>query len=274
MDELEEAASDLIVLVDNKTLLEDFLYTSIPDALAEMNRRREDKVLVKHVEDYLDNTIPPHLAREAHAVLARHITTPNYELSRFLNVPDSTGLPPLFFEYLHDKLIYKNPFKYYLGKLLFYIGTGKKGGMKLESLAVIDFNSSHGKPISEVSTLWGEPLVDFHHGMFLARYPQFKDHIYDASDWYAVQGKVPANYYKKFLALFICHGILFENFLTDAKEIDFTRQIVLPAFAEVWKEFGLKPLVVALEPTHIEEDVFWYSHPHEMKAQVSGRIKA
>ena len=45
----------------------------------------------------------------------------------------------------------------------------------------------------------------------------------------------------------------------------FTKTVFLPAFIAVYKEFGVKPLIVALEPTEIETDIFWMSHPYPHK---------
>ena len=77
-----------------------------------------------------------------------------------------------------------------------------------------------------------------------------------------------------FLGLFLQNAILFENFILDYKELEFTKEVFLPAFIEIYKRFGIKPLIVALEPTNLEWEIFWMCHPFESKKVVDGRLKS
>jgi hypothetical protein len=63
----------------------------------------------------------------------------------------------------------------------------------------------------------------------------------------------------------LVHGILFENFMLDDDEIEFTKKIVVPAFETIEKIFGVKPLIVALNPTEIEGSDFWNSYPYQIE---------
>lgn len=248
-------------LSSNHGEFDKFIYTSIEDAVKELERRRKDKKLEEKVCELLNGDIPAPFLEKEKFVLARHLITPNYEVSRFLIIADTLDFEPLFFEYHDDKLIYKNPWKYSLGRIPFYSGKGKKGGMKLRNVDVIDFDSSHGKKISSINTKWGQPLVDFHHEFFYSRFPNFQNSVYNGSDWYSNNGGSPISYYEKFLTLFIRHGILFENFFLDETELEFTKNIILPTIINISAKLGLKPLIVALEPTDIEGDGFWLCHP-------------
>jgi hypothetical protein len=259
---------DIGALVGDRSAFHDFVYTPLDEAIAELERRRENPDLMKTVTRFLGNSLLPEFSEKPRAVLARHVITPNYEVTRFLSVPDSTGMAPLFFEYHKDKLIYKNPSKYRLARLLFHHGYGKKGGAKTSQVEVLHLDSAHGKEIASVTTHSGENLVEFHHGLFLSRFPHLKDALFDGSAWYAQNGGSPEKYYSKFLALFVAHGILFENFLLDQKELSFTTDVFLPGFLEVMRMTGVKPLIVALEPTDIEGDEFWISYPHTLKGLV------
>lgn len=245
----------------NHEELNNFIYTPIDEAIKELEKRRKDEKLEKKIIELLGDNIPKPFQNKEKFVLARHLVTPNYEVSRFLTMADAFEFDPLFFEYNDDKLIYKNPWKYSLGKIRFYSGKGKKGGMKIDNVDVIDFNNSHGKKISSINTKWEQSLVDFHHEFFCNRFPKFKNSIFDASDWYSNNGGNPESFYEKFLTLFIRHGILFENFLLDETELEFTKKIILPAIINISSKLGLKPLIVALEPTDIEGDGFWLCHP-------------
>lgn len=256
---------DIEALINDRKAFNALVYTELPDALAELEKRRADAAFRGKVDDLLGGGAPPEFGSKPKAVLARHVITPNHEVIRFLNIPDSTGMEPLFFEYHKDKLIYKNPGKYRLAKLLFHAGFGKKGGAKTEQAAIIHLDASHGKEIASVSTHMGQSLVEFHHNLFLSKFPAFMEGLFDGSAWYAQNGGTPQAYYPRFLGLFLVNGILFENFLLDQKEILFTKEIFLPAFLEVERRTGKKPLIVALEPTEIEGDEFWLSYPHTFK---------
>jgi hypothetical protein len=253
-----------------ETLLRDreaftaFVYSSVEDALDAIRERSTDMALKDSIASLMEMRVPEQFGDCPRAVLARHVITPNYETIRFLNVPDSTGLEPLFFEYHQDKLVYKNPGKYHLARMSFDLGRGKSGGQKHAHVRLVDFNNSHGKPIRSVETLFGMGLVDLHHSLFLAKYPGHERYMFDGSTWYAEHGGKPELYYEKFLGLFVAHGILFENFLLDQKEYEFTRQVFLPAFMEVIRKTGKKPLIVPLEATHIEGDEFWLSYPESV----------
>ena len=63
------------------------------------------------------------------------------------------------------------------------------------------------------------------------------------------------------MALFIQNGILFENYLLNDEEMNFTKQIVIPAFLEIEKHFKFKPLIVRLLPSKSESELYWYWYP-------------
>ncbi len=268
------STAEIESLVANHDLFNELVYTPLEEAVREMYRRRADPVLSAKVQELLGDALPAEFLSEPRVVLARHLITPDHETVRFLAIPDSLGIKALFFEYLSDKFIFKNPGKYHLAKMSFYKGVGKKGGEKREDITLVDFDETHGKPIVSVKTVWGESLVDFHHNLLLSRFPHLKELLFDGSAWYAKHGGSPEKYYKKFLALFFNNGILFENFFLNHKELAFTRDIFLPAFIELYHETGLKPLIVALEPTQIEGDEFWLHHPYAHKEVVENHIRS
>src|SRR5690554_6157882 len=137
-------------LVKNRVLFNQFIYTPVEQAIAELNKRRDDEQLKSLVAE--EFTLPAPLQNTQRAVLFRQVATPNHEVIRFLTIAELMGLPPLFWEYHKDKFVPNNEVKYYLGNLAFYNGRGKKGGAKFEYKKIIDFNSSNGKPIGELKT--------------------------------------------------------------------------------------------------------------------------
>jgi hypothetical protein len=247
-------------LVNNREKFDDFVYFgSMEEAMAELERRRNDKELQKKVEEYLQDVgIPEPFKNEPRLVLFRQVATPNIEVSRFLIIADGVGMKPLFLEYFDDKFTSNNEWKLYLGKLAFYEGVGKKGGAKINYKTIIDFNKFNGKRICEVTTLWGDKLSDFHRSLFNINYNHIEsENFFEASDWFKSCGGSAEKYYKKLLALFILNNILIENFMLDEDEFIFTKNTFLPAFKFVTDFFGLKPIIVTLAPTKIESEEFW-----------------
>lgn len=255
---------DIDYLLSNRDAFNDLIYTPVMEAVEELKKRWEDIELKDKISDYLNNDVPEPLINGYGAVFFRQIITPNYELRRFMSVPDVLDLKPVFWEYHNDKFTSNNSVKHSLGKIPTHKGVGKKGGAKIDYDNVIDFNKSNGRKMKEVETLWGQSLVDFHHELLESVVPNSKNYIFDASEWFAKKNGTAKNYYKSYIALFVRNAILFENFVLEKDELEFTRDIFLPAFFDIWKTTGKKPIIVALEPTEIEGEIFWMCHPPEV----------
>lgn len=262
-------------LISSREKFNDFVYTSLDEAVRKIRERSFDKKLLKYIETSLSVGCPKIFEREKCAVLFRQIATPNYEFRRFISLVDGMdSYTPVIIEYYNDKFVDKNEFKYYLGMIPFFLGRGKKGGEKITLLNVIDFNNSRGKKLSEIKTVWGETLINFHHNLLTVAYkgkgkPMIAE---DVSEWFQHNGNGASLYYKNYLTLFLQNNILFENFMLDSKELSFTRDIFLPAFIKIFEETDHKPLVVALEPTEVESDVFWMCHPAETMGIVRNKL--
>ena len=155
-------------LVSDREKFNAFIYTPADEAIKELERRQKAGFQEK-IEKYLPAGVPEFFNdKEKHTVIFRQLATPNYESRRFIHITEAfENFVPVFFEYLEDKYTDNNEWKYHLGKMLFYGGKGKKGGEKISGLNVIEFNTSRGKKIDTLKTLWGQNLVDFHHGVIL-----------------------------------------------------------------------------------------------------------
>lgn len=269
-----EPSIDIDSLVADREAFNAFVYTPLKEAISLLKQREHDEELREKINTILPNGLPEILNGQNSAILFRHLATPNYEIRRFVSIIDAIDdLKPVFWEYHTDKFTSNNECKHALGKMSFHFGKGKKGGEIINRINVIDFNTYNGKRIVDVKTLWGESLIDFHHNLFTATYPKI-DHsaFFDASDWFLKSGGNAKEYYKYFLTLFLQNGILFENFMLDEKEIDFTKEVFLTAFIEVYSQTGLKPLIVALSPTDIEGDHFWMCYPGESERYIKSKI--
>jgi len=244
---------------DGKMRLENF-YTPLAEAKKEIQRRQRDKKLKKKIEDFLEGDIPDIFKKKPKAVFARHIATPNLEHLYFLRKASVAGLSPLFLEYLKDKFKPENTPKYFLGKMFFVSGKGKNGGYKNKCIKILNFDECSGKPLNRISLAHSKKkVIDFHHNFLNINLPYIDK--YDISDWYYQNGEKPKKYYKYLMALFIQNGILFENYLLNDEEMNFTKQIVIPAFLEIEKHFKFKPLIVRLLPSKSESELYWYWYP-------------
>jgi len=247
---------------DGQLHLKNF-YTSLSVAKKEIWRRRKDEKLRKKVENFIKE-FPDFLADDPKAVLARQIATPNFELYRFLSESKKTGLEQVCAEYLDDKFSSGNKIKYHLCKMYFYDGKGKNGGGRINVKTIVNFNKIEHKELKNIETYWGENLVNFHHRILNdATGLDLSNKIKDASCWVNKISGQAKDYYPQFLALFVCNGILFENFLIkgDKEEANLTAKIVIPSFNKIVKYFGVKPLITNLLPLNDATDSTWFYYP-------------
>ncbi|MFA6226982.1 MAG: hypothetical protein WC631_00640 [Candidatus Paceibacterota bacterium] len=242
--------------------VEDF-YTEPEEAVRILKERRRDKELVKKVTDFLGEIPEPMLSGEINAALFRNIFTPDYELDIFLEKTKKINARPILFEYTEDKFVAINEDKYSLGKMSFYLNTDSKGHVNTRSFKVIDFDTSEGKLIPDINTLWGESLVSFHHRLLKSFYPDNMKDIFDISLWFHKNGPYAKEYYKKMFALFICNGILFDNFRDHGEESIFLNEIAIPALEYLHDKFGEKPLICKMQEISDENNPKWWGYPRE-----------
>lgn len=254
---------DVKLLSNDRDHFNAFVYTSHIDAADEIYRRSKNIKLKNKIESFLHYDIPKPLQESCKAVLFRQLFSPNYELRRFIHLIDVLNLEPMFLEYYEDKFTSINPLKHCLGKMRFQSDLDSSR-LIIRNVNIIDFNSSQGKKINSVETVWGQSLIEFHHQLLEEIFPNSSQFLYDGSPWFHRQGDKARTYYVKYLALFIQNGILFENFTLDSEELEFIKDIFLPAFVYVWKAIGVKPIIVPLLSSHNQDEKYWSSYPLDM----------
>ncbi|MFA5986082.1 MAG: hypothetical protein WC819_01885 [Parcubacteria group bacterium] len=244
-------------------------YTTIEDAKVEIQRRWKDDALKERVREYLSGEIPEPFQHEPRAVLSRNIISPDFELRHFVKMAQELHLAPLGLEGVHDIFVTNNEDKMLLVKPRFFKGYDKNHDVISQNKLIVDLAQAQGKRFDEIVTLWGEKLVDFHHRIAQKYVPQVE--IFDDFEWFAENHMKTSidQYYKKFLALFVAHGVLFENF-TDvvAGEEEFTREIFNPAFDEIVDTFGVSPLIIPAQPEEEVMDVYWWCYPKDVMEDV------
>jgi hypothetical protein len=241
------------------------IYTSLEEAKEEIWKRWENKTLREKVTEFMGD-VPPAFSKSPGAVLGRHIISPNNELLYFGKQSACINLKPVCIEYLHDKFCAMNGDKLYLAKMPFLRGQDKYGEVLFQYRKITDIKKYEGEDICDVETTWGEHLIDFHHRILSNIHSDIE--FFDVSSWYKSNGGSAAIYYQKFLMLFVCHGVLFENFVTNAEEQRFAEEVVYPAFKEVEQLFGLKPLIVPLLPPHNASDKYWFCYSEDVEKEV------
>jgi hypothetical protein len=240
------------------------IYTSLDEAKIEIQKRWKNKELKEKVTKYLGE-IPSFFCDEPRAIIFRNIVTPDHELLYFLELADKIELKASGLEFMEDNFCTRNADKLCLGKMAFFEKRNKVEDIVMHYTKVIDLMKNDNKKFSEIKTLGGEKLVDFHHRL-LAQSRAKRIEMYDMSQWIAENGGHAREYYKRILAFFICHGVLFESFVTDDSEEVFERDVTLPAIQEIEKLFGVKPLMVQLLPN--TEDRYWWCYPKETESLI------
>lgn len=241
------------------------LITPFSEALIEIERRRNIPGLRQRVEHYLKDDLPIHFSDQPILYLARHVATPNFETLRFLHLLEPLDMRVVVGQDLKDKFVPKNHLKKALGKLsvLKRLDKTSEGFREqYEHVRIVDFDRFSGKPFNEIETEWGEGLPSFHNRLFSELLNRDVS-IVDDSEWIDRhhRGRL-LTHYKKFLSLFIVHGILFEDYVvSDPEEQRFIAEVLRPAFLYVERKFGYKPLITELTPTSVESPNYWIGYP-------------
>jgi len=241
----------------------DDIYTPLEEAKKEIKERWKNKELEKKVDNFLKGDIPDFLQNSPKAYLARHISSPNMEFMRFKDIAKDMNMEYILSECLDDRYISINSLKYHLGKMFFHEGINKNGEKIFTPKVVVDFTKANKMTLKEVDSTTGKKLVDLHHDILFAEFPETKESTKDISDWLKRNGTYAGSFYMSFLALFMRNGILFENYLMNEEERKLTEGIIIPAVEKLTEVFGFKPLIVRLLPEETENDPSWcYYHGH------------
>jgi len=238
------------------------IYTSLDDAAQEIATRAKDTGLKREVEAFV-KVVPEPMRAQPRAWLDRYIASPDHEAFTFLEKARRANLKPLFVESLGDRFHRENTDKLCLAEMVF-LDEGHEQAIKRQ---VINIKRSHMKVFTAIKTSWGGNFVEFHHGLFA----HFMSDVerFDASEWFYTQGKNAKEYYPGMLALFVCHGILFEDFITNDDEQRFADDVVYPAFDEVEKRFGLRPLISRLYSDAELAQPFPWCYPESVELEVA-----
>ncbi len=246
-------------------------FTPLEEAIFEAKRRREDPELMKRVRAYLNDDIPAHFDRsEPILYLSRHIATPNYEALRFVEIGKPYNLPMVIGQDRKGKFVSHNELKRSLGKLPVTKGVSRRQDEIVENFTVLDFATSQGKPFHELKTNHGKDLVEFHNSFFQYIYPKEVE-IADEADWIDRNHRDNiVEQYKKMLALTTIFGVMFESYPDNEQHL--VTSAVAPAFEEVTKAIGVRPLIVEHISPELELTRDWNGYPSVLYQFIKGDI--
>ena len=262
---------DYDTIISDRNIFNQIVYTPLSEALILLEQRQQDINLIKKVEKLLDGDIPLPLQKIGkHAVQFRQIITPNNEAKHFLKTTESFDIIPVMMQYNKDKFSSNNSFKRSLGQLMIQGKVNNHDEYIIEKISVMDFNKHNGKKLTDVVTHWNEPIIDFHKRLFdNCNFKNTDCLFFESSDWVKKHGQTPEDYYKQFLLLFTCYGILFENFLIDGEDALFSKNIILPAIESVMNLTGVKPLIVPIGPLDMDNDNYWFYYNSDVKSIIN-----
>ncbi len=246
-------------------------FTPLEEAIFEVKRRRQDPELVKRVREYLGGDIPTHFDRsEPILYLSRHIATPNYEALRFVEIGKPYGLPMVIGQDRKGKFVSHNELKRSLGKLPVTKGVSRRQDEIVENFTVLDFTEAQGKPFHELKTKHGKDLTEFHNSFFKHIYSE-EIEIADETDWIDRNHRDDiASQYKKMLALTVLHAVMFESFPDHEEHL--VSSAVGPAFEEVTRVLGVRPLIVEHISPELELTRDWNGYPSVLYQFIKGDI--
>src|SRR3989344_623261 len=238
------------------------------EAVKELERRQRDPELLKRVEKYLAGDIPEYFKDGPILCLARQIATPNFETVRFIRLMGNFGIKIVITQDSKGLFVSQNHVKRVLCKLPVCQRITQKNGKLHEhyqNVTIVDFNIADGKAFSDIRTLWGEGLVDFHTRLFSELLSEKIESPDDAA-WIDRHHRGNLlEHYKHLLALFVAHGLFFENSnMDDPQEVNFVRDILRPACRSVEERFGYRPIITQVFPSSFESYHFWLSYPRKV----------
>lgn len=245
----------------------DLMFTPL-EAVKELERRRQDPMLHGKIEEYLEGDIPEYFKDGPILYLARHIVTPNFETLRFIHLISQLGFKTVISQDSKGLFVSQNQVKRALAKLPISQRITQKNGKLNEhyqNVTIIDFDKADGKSFADIRTLWGEKLTDFHIRLF-SELKLGKIETPDDAEWIdRHHRKNLLEHYKHLLALFVVHGIFFENYNSiDEHETQFIKEILRPACHYIEQRFGYRPIITHVFPTSFESYRFWISYPSKV----------
>lgn len=237
------------------------MYTDPTRVMQELSRRRKDKRLMAAVLDYLGGNLPADWPTDRPiATINRYVATARMEDLVFAHAATSLGIRPFWPTYLAEQYTPTNPEK--VSCLRPRVHRPKMQHSR--SWLVTEHQQWVGQPLGAIRV--NEVGLQTVHSQArrAALPPDVADNVFDISPWNRSQavrfggslegGRLAPYYYNAVMALYIVHGVLFEDFDGGPNASSglgsFVDAVVSPAIKNVTDHFGLAPLIVRLPYVH------------------------
>jgi len=231
------------------------------EAAIELRRRRDDAALMRRVEEFI-GIMPEGLPKEPFAALCRQVATGRGEDIAFARLSQEMGLAPFWPTYTADIFTTRNPDKVKLCKLAVVDPKQPEGYSNRRVVKRMDQFDGQAT-LSEVMTdcrVGGDQLSlpALHQHLRHYALNGTADNTADFSGWLGTivgergrQGENAAKvYYPYYMALFVAHGVLIEDFAggpnAGAGLANFVYEVVRPAVGQVKMATGYEPIYVRL----------------------------
>lgn len=237
------------------------IYSTWAHARSELARRRETG-LAEEVQKYWGHLGPPFLPRLQNpaAILSRPVATPNYETIKFHSDVMGLQMHPFILE-LPGKFVSINAEKRHLWRMEF---STEVFGPVQTRLKLFDRQSAEGRIFGAIILESGGSPLDLHRKLLMASIPQHMC-VIDMTVWFQQLKSTFSDYYMRFMMLFLCHAVWFENFfLSDHRERQLIELVIFPAYKSVVRTFGCRPLIVRFLPEETESSVDWHKYPMDV----------
>lgn len=218
-------------------------YISLEEAVKELRNRQAKMVGWNKVQKIIGTKCP--LPVGTYGFLWRHVATSRWEDIQFARRCEEWNLKPIWGTFIHDQFLTRNPSKTRIGRVKWREKVG------LCKAWVIDPIVCEGLSFSQIKTIWGEGLIEFHKCFReTINLPTNQHSVIDLSKWVQSFGKA-SDYYFPLMSFMTVGGIYFESFETvgvngspqrDLKR--FKEEVVIPAIEKVEEFLGMQPLIV------------------------------
>jgi hypothetical protein len=232
------------------------MYTDPQKVVGELARRRKDKGRLAAILEYLGGRLPEGWPEGAPiATLNRYVATARFEDVAFAHAAMSLGLRPFWPTYHAERYTTVNAEK--VSCLRPRILRPKL--QVTRRWLVEDHEQYDGQPLGSIP-IGSRMLQEVHAEARQIVLGEVADNTFDVSEWNQAQARrfgatadttrLAPHYYHGVMALYLCHGVLFEDFdggpNAGAGLTQFVAEVVRPAIEAVTVQFGLKPLIVRL----------------------------
>lgn len=242
-------------------------YTPVEEAIKILHERRKDRALVARIETELGGDIPSYLHEGDCFVLPRHIATPNNEALYVLEQAERYGATAIFSQDLSDAFTSVNNLKRRLAKP--EICEEIDGQRYYRKINLVDVPKVEKLPLREVQARDGRFLAKVHNGLFDA-IGSASFRIVDDAAWIDRNHRGDlTRHYKKYLLLFVAHGILFEEF-DNPSDKHFKDGILRPLISGMVSDTRLWPIIVRSHAGYDKEcEHFALSHRKDFSMDFS-----